>query len=248
VALYMVYRARNASTVETFLRQVGSSVVVGLWALDRPAPALQRWTLGSGGGAKFELLNRLMVLKPRLPGSYVVVGDDDVFLQGRTLGQAVRLMQASGLDLAMPAHSPISYANWSVTYRRWTSKVRRTGFVEIGPLTLLSPQSAERLLPFPDDVGMGWGLELEWRRRLGPDALMGVLDSIPMVHCVPAGSAYDREQEEQRLSEALGLAGLEDFETDVAVSLAAWRPWRAHPPWGRQDDGRGPARVRRRSS
>jgi hypothetical protein len=231
VAMYIVYRARNSQTVETFLKQVGSSVVVGLWALDRPAPALQRWTLGCGGGAKFELLNRLMVLKPPLPGSYVVFGDDDVFLQGRTLGQAVRLMEASGLDLAMPAHSPISYANWSVTYRRWTSKVRRTGFVEIGPVTLLSPEAAARLLPFPDDVGMGWGLELEWRRALGGDSQMGVLDSIPMVHCVPAGSAYDRGEEERRLAEALGQANLGDFETDVAVTLGVWRPWRRRPPW-----------------
>ena len=62
------------------------------------------------------------------------------------------------------------------------SLARETGFVEIGPVTVLRRDVAAELTPFPD-LRFGWGLDLHWAavaRERG--WTMAVVDALPVRH------------------------------------------------------------------
>jgi hypothetical protein len=100
--------------------------------------------------------------------------------------------EREGLVLAQPAHRRRSHAAWPPTRRRARSVARRTGFVEIGPVTAFAREAVAELLPFPP-LRMGWGLDNHWaavaRERGWP---IGVVDATPVAHVqAKVGAAYD---------------------------------------------------------
>lgn len=159
-------------------------VTLALGATGAPEPALAAATALDGlTGGKFENLNRLLAAAPPLAGfDWLVVSDDDVELAPRFLDRALALCERLGLDLAQPAQTMRSHAAWRVTRRRPLSLARRTDYVEIGPVTLLSRRAAAELTPFPE-LRFGWGLDNHWgalARERG--WRLGILDSLPVRH------------------------------------------------------------------
>jgi GT2 family glycosyltransferase len=143
------------------------------------------------GRGKFENLNRLLADGPP-DADWLLVVDDDVVLPPGFLDLFVDLAERTGLRLAQPAHRLHSNASWPVTRRVPGRLVRQTSFVEIGPITLLHPDTFGVLVPFPE-LRMGWGLDAHWgavaRERGWP---IGVVDATPILHLQPSGSGYDR--------------------------------------------------------
>jgi GT2 family glycosyltransferase len=127
---------------------------------------------------------------------WLLVIDDDVALPQGFLDRLLFLAERFQLDLAQPAHRARSHAAWRVTRRRAGVLARETPFVEIGPVTAFARTTFSTLLPFPDALRMGWGLDLHWAalaRERGWRC--GVLDAVAIAHtAAPAADAYSRER------------------------------------------------------
>lgn len=233
VVVLLVYRRKNASRVERLLGRVGVVADVRLWALDDVAPSLATATVGQGPGAKFELLNRLLAARPVDPSAYVVVADDDVVLVAGTVVRLVAVMEQAALDFAAPGHTWFSYRWIPVTQRRLLDRAHRTRMVEIGPIFVVAPGWRNRVMPFPDDVQMGWSLQFDWVDLQRRGCAFGVVDTVAMVHCMPAGFAYDAAAERAR-SEARSTelrVTREEWE-ECRAWAEDWRRWRPVPSWG----------------
>ncbi len=143
---------------------------------------------------KFERLSAMLQAHDLTAYDHVLLVDDDVELPRGFTDRLVWAVERAGLVLAQPAHRRHSHAAWPVTRRHLLHAARRTHFVEIGPVTLLRGPALEQLVPFPDDLTMGWGLDVHWgaiaRERGWP---IGVVDSTPLLHLNPVAGGYGRE-------------------------------------------------------
>jgi hypothetical protein len=213
VALVAVYRSRHAARLAALLQQLGPGVTVQLWCLDEPAEALRHLTVGQGPGTRFELLNRLVAGVPEpLRREGLIVSDDDYSFRVGSLDQLVAVGRRLGLDLWQPAHGRTSFANSAFVRRRPGVVLRRTTFVEQGPVLVLSPAAQAVLLPFREDIGMGWGVEIGWSRLAEQHGLrLGILDAVAIDHLPPVGG-YDRAVEAAQLRRMLEDVGLEKVE------------------------------------
>ena len=148
-----------------------------------------------GGAGKFENLNRLLAEHPAQGNDWLLVVDDDVQLPREFLDRFLFLCERFGLALAQPAHRLHSHAAWAVTRRRAGSVVRKTSFVEIGPVTAFASVTFPVLLPFPQ-LRMGWGLDVHWAAIAREHGWRcGIVDAVPISHrAAPAAAAYAREQ------------------------------------------------------
>ena len=152
-------------------------------------------TAAAGSRGKFENLNALLDGVDLAAVDWLLVVDDDVALPRGFLDVLLHVAEAAGLRLAQPAHRLHSHAAWAVTRRRPGVAARRTTFVEIGPVTAFHRETFATLLPFPEGLRMGWGLDVHWaalaRERGWP---IGVVDATPVGHTLrPAADAYPRE-------------------------------------------------------
>jgi hypothetical protein len=220
-----VYRRRNASRVTALDLPAGSTF---LWALDDPSAELREMTHGVGGGTRFELLNRLLSVRSE-SDDWLVVIDDDVILTRGTLASTVGTAVLGAFDLCGPSHSRWSYLSWGCTLHRAKSIARTTRFVEMGPCLILSPRAQRSLLPFPEDLAMGWGVEAQWA---GHDGLrLGILDAVHLRHERPVGRAnYDIDAEWTQASELLARSGFSSWQ-DMQRTLETWRYGESKPPW-----------------
>lgn len=233
-----VYRHRNAAFVQRLMGQCGDlSLHVVLWALDRPHPGLEPFTVGSGPGGKFDLVNAMLSSGSVPAGEHLVVADDDVVLARGDLRRLIDVVKAAGFGLAQPAHARHSYATFPVTRRRRLSIARLGNFVEIGPLFVVAPEWRSRVVPFPEGVGLGWGLDLRWMALADEGCSLGVVDRVTLRHCRPIGGGYDTTTETARLRQVLAQlavaddAPLLDAVTGLQRDTATWRPWHRRPPW-----------------
>lgn len=203
---------------------------MALWAIDGPAPGLARWTVGEGPGARSDLLNSLLARASLTDDCYVIVSDDDVRLTKGCLSDLLRIVRHVGLDLAQPAHSLASSANHAVTRWEPLSLYRLTALVEIGPLFVVAPRFRSRILPFPEDSGMGWGVDLIWSSLRREGCRLGVVDAIPMTHMdfshalASQKYAYDRTGEVDRLNRIMGELGYQSMD-DLQLTVARTRAW-----------------------
>lgn len=239
VLVLAVYRAANAPTVGRLVQDATArGWVVRLWALDHTAPSLAAATVGEGAGAKFPLLNRLVAGCDLDAFDWVVVADDDfVFARGSARGSAraslsdlLDVAEVAGLDLVQPAHTERSHRDIEFTVRRPFSLVRRTTFVEIGPVFAFRPPWVAEMLPFPDRHTMGWGLEVDWYDLAQRGARLGIVDSVPIRHLGRVGRAYAKDDQRAALGAILRARGLDSLR-DIQHTVGTWWPWRSVPPW-----------------
>ena len=213
VAFVCVYRRRNAAIVSRLLDRLPPSATVRLWSLDEVPPVLARHTYGQGPGSRFGLHNRLVAaIEPGDRAGGLVVADDDVEFVVGDAARLLRLGAALGFDLFQPSHSGDSFASESsraLVRKQRLAVGRRTTYVEQGPLIVLSRRAQDLLVPFPEDLGMGWGAEVRWSRAaVEHDLRLGVVDAAVIRHLVPPGGSYDTLAEEQRLADELESAGV----------------------------------------
>ena len=207
-------------------------VEIRLWALDEIAPALAHLTSGVGPGARFVLLNALITRLEAVPDALVLLDDDVRFVVG-DLPTLLAVGERAGLALWQPAHTATSEVSSGFVRRQWGCVLRRTSFVEQGPVVVVAAAAQALLLPLPEDMGMGWGVEARWEASLRRAGLpMGIVDAVALRHLVPGGAAYDMEAAEAVLSSELSAAGLgaladlqRTLETTSALrALAGVRP------------------------
>jgi exopolysaccharide biosynthesis WecB/TagA/CpsF family protein len=148
-----------------------------------------------GSAGKFENLNAILADHDVGAFDWVIAVDDDVELPRGFLDGFLHLAERHGLVLAQPAQTLGSHAAWPIVRRRALTAVRRTTFVEIGPVTAFSRAAMTDLTPFPP-LSQGWGLELHWaaiaREKGWP---MGIVDLLPVRHELrPVATGYSAER------------------------------------------------------
>jgi hypothetical protein len=226
----VVYRRRNARHVARLLRSVPTDWRVGLWALDAIAHRLARHTMGTGPGAKFDLINQLYAKATPPMDHDVVVADDDVVFERGGLRELLEVSHAAGLSLSMPAHGAGSPHSFGITRAVPGSRARLTTFVEIGPLFAVRAEDRQAFLPFPKDIGMGWGLELTWHDLSRRGYRLGVIDEFPVQHRGRVAAAYDDAPERERLARLFAARGISSWEP-VQQTLGTWSRDQPTAPW-----------------
>jgi hypothetical protein len=182
---------------------------------------LANWTIGEGPGARLELLNGLTA---QLDAGYLVVTDDDVTFSRRGLLAAIKVAHHLGMDLAQPAHGPLSRSTYEFNRFKPGILARRTMFVEQGPVLILSPTAQRTVLPFPVVDQMGWGVEVHWYAAAAQGLVLGILDAIRMTHHGRVGASYNRATADRSLAKALSsrdITSVFQMQTVLSVYSAA---------------------------
>lgn len=121
---------------------------------------------------------------------WLVITDDDIAFAPGFLDDLVALADVGDLAIAQPAHAFRSHASYAITRRRWNSLVRRTVFVEIGPLTLFRADTFATFVPFPPSRWC-YGIDLVWTELAERQGLrMGIVDGTPVRHLRPVAGSY----------------------------------------------------------
>jgi hypothetical protein len=229
-SLVGIYRARNADRVREIVQPaLDEGWTVAWWALDEVVDDLAGITAGHGPGEKLPLLNE--ILRASGPSEWLVVSDDDLAFDRGDVVELVSLCDRAGLDLAQPARTD-PFADHGITSVRRLSVARRTSFVEIGPVFAVGPAWRERIVPFPEERGMGWGLELDWHELHREGCALGIVDAVRVRHEGDRGEDYDYRAEAHRVHAELEERGFGGWH-DVQLTLATWRPWQGSPAWMR---------------
>jgi len=232
LVLVCIYRKRNAQRVTAFCRSViESGGRVFLWALDEIATGLESHTVGHGHGSRCELLNNLVEWADPGERDIVVICDDDVEFVRGDIPSLVAKSELCGFLLAQPAHSRDSNISYTFTFRAPWIRARRTRFVEIGPVVVVSAAFRSRVFPMPDDFGMGWGLEVRWHALLGSDESFGIVDDMVIRHLGMVASDYSGTVAERtRRDTILAEYGLVDTK-QICRTTGRWWSWQRRPPW-----------------
>lgn len=227
--LACIYRAQHAALVAELVDQaLGAGLVPRLWALDREQPGLAAFTVGHGAGGRGALLNSLLSGRTN-SSSCIVLADDDFEFRRGTLSTMLALGAAAALDVFQPAHDGRSHRSHDFVLGLPGSLVRKTSFVEIGPIVAMQPGAARLLLPFPEDSGMGWGEDFRWARTIEAEHLSaGIVDAVRIRHIAPPATDYDPAPELARRAASLDLHGYADSD-DAQHLLGTWPAWRRKP-------------------
>lgn len=227
-----VYRAHNVHRVRDLVRPVlDRGWTAAWWALDAVVDDLAEITVGTGAGARLPLLNEILSRAAPDPAGWLVVSDDDVTFERGNVVELVSLCTRAELDLAQPARTDTS-VDHGITSARRLSLARRTSFVEIGPVVAIGPRWRDRIVPFPEERGMGWGLELEWHELHREGCALGVVDAIRVRHEGARGEDYDYRVEAHGVHAELAERGFDGWK-DVQLTVGTWRPWQRSPRWAR---------------
>jgi GT2 family glycosyltransferase len=202
-----------------------------------------------GEAGKFENLNRLLAgeqsdgarqsrgtgLAPSVEQAgvdglaaydWLLVIDDDVVLPRGFLDRLLFLAERFDFDLVQPAHRARSHAAWRVTRRQARAVARETPFVEIGPVTAFARSTFSTLLPFPNSLRMGWGLDLHWAALARAHGWRcGVLDAVAIAHtAAPAAGAYSRAS---AIAEARGFLAERPYLNagEAQLTIQTHRAW-----------------------
>ena len=229
VVCLMVYRARNAAHAKQLISQVGRDADIRLWALDEVAPDIADMTLGCGPGGRFDHLNWLYAARPVTEGAWVVVADDDVIFVRGDIPETIAAMKLAGFNLAQPGQSLIGYWTQLFNVGRPFTKASDTNSVEIGPIFVADAAISHEILPFPENTGMGWGVEADWYQAKAKGFRIGIVDSCRMMH-LSRGGDYLIGPEMEHLSERLVAAGLHSI-WQVRSRNRRWWKWQARAPW-----------------
>jgi hypothetical protein len=125
---------------------------------------------------------------------WLLITDDDVEVPDNFLNDLIEYATRCELHIAQPAHRFLSFSTFKVTRRHWNSLVRRTNFVEIGPVTLLHRSVFASILPFPA-LRWAWGLDFHWAHLAWQrNWRLGVVDAVPLRHLRPIAESYSAGQ------------------------------------------------------
>jgi hypothetical protein len=205
-------------------------LTVALWALERVSDRLSEVTIGSGPGPRLLLLNRLYeAVAPALRGLLVLSDDDVTFVRGG-LGPLLWATKRCGFAIAQPGHAPRSHAAYEFTRSQPLTVARQTTFVEIGPIVVVSAPVRSRIMPLPEDFGMGWGVDLLWHDLVREHWRLGIVDAVSIRHLALSGVLYDTDPEQERLDALLRARRLSSVE-EIQRCLGTWRAWQWRPPW-----------------
>lgn len=171
-------------------------------AMADSASGLEQHTIATHMTAgKFQNANRLLEGVEQ-DYDWLLIVDDDVRIPPHFLSLMIEIASALDFSLSQPAQSRFSNANWQITRRRFLSLARETSFVEIGPVTLVRADAMKLLLPFPQDLRWGWGLDFHWAHVVKENGLrMGIIDAATVVHAsrkVASTYSWDAAQIEGR--------------------------------------------------
>lgn len=125
---------------------------------------------------------------------WLFIIDDDVGLPKNFTDRYIAAASLSNLVVSQPAHRFLSYATYQITRRRLGNLVRQSGFVEIGPLTVIRKEAFSALLPFPASR-WAYGIDVLWAdicRRHG--WRMGIVDAVSIRHLKPVGGSYSMDE------------------------------------------------------
>ena len=175
------------------------------------------------------LLNRLYHAIPSSSIDQLLVIDDDVVFTHGTLSSLLKAAMICDFGITQPAHTPGSWWNHRITKRRGFTLARLTSFVEVGPIFVVRGKWLSHIFPFPEDCGMGWGIELTWQDLRKEGCKLGIIDSICIEH-LALPRKYDLTIERKRLLSMLKARGLGSIE-QTQFCLGTWRPWNPEPPW-----------------
>jgi hypothetical protein len=121
---------------------------------------------------------------------WLLIVDDDIDFGAGFLDLLLAEASHRGFRLAMPAHRQPSFASFKVTLRHWGTASRRTGYVEIGPVTLLHRETFSALLPFPE-LRWAWGIDIHWANVAASRGWpIGVVDIATIRHLRPIAGTY----------------------------------------------------------
>lgn len=229
--LISIYRKKNELSVKSLVRQAElAGIGVVLWALDEPISGLSSLTVGSGPGPRLELYNRLWGTLSSAGIQQVVIADDDVVIATGSLEQFCSASIDCGFGIAQPSHCMASIHSYSFTRVRRLVLARQTTFVEPGPMFVVNEPWVRKVIPFPPNFGMGWGLWLEWQRLRVSGCKLGIVDCVSMKHLSPIARDYAIGVEQERLRTLLRQHSLLRPQ-DGQRTLGTWRVWENSPPW-----------------
>jgi hypothetical protein len=229
-AIVGIYRQQNADHVARLLepaREAGWAAA--WWALDSRSPLLDDVTVGEGAGLKLPLLNETL----RRLGSaapWTIVSDDDLAFRKGDVVRLVKACENGGLDLAQPARAPGTERSHGITAAIHWSRMRLTTFVESGPIVAIGPRCRDRILPLPDERGMGWGVEIDWFDLARNGCRLGIVDGVLIEHLGRRAEHYDDTEIRRRLLAELESRGHPLWD-GMRNTIAVWRPWQRTPPW-----------------
>lgn len=231
VLLLCIYRYKNAEVVMPHVAAAERHRwEIRLWALDEVHPELDNYSLGVGKGAKFVLLNALLSTACYANFDWILVLDDDVAIHRGSLAAFAAIAWTAGMSLAQPAHSFSRYRSFRINCCHPLSVARLTTYVEIGPVFAVSRKWMSRIVPFPEEFQMGWGLDVVWSDLVKEGARLGVVDWVTLNHLRPLAKHYDRTPEYQRMTQMLHQRGYSSLQ-QIQKTLSVWRPWHGRPPW-----------------
>jgi len=231
VAVYSVYRARNASHLMHLVRSAPAGSEFHFHALDDVAPELRIYTESSGRGARIPLLRALIDASAPAPGLDVMLIDDDAEFVRGSVGLFAGIARIAALDIAQPAHARASFGSFRSNQVDAPSTARLVRFIESGPVVLFARQAFDLLYPFPEDIQMGWGIDVWWSALQNPALRLGVIDATPVIHHGEVGIEYSNDAEQKILDRYLAEAGIDSAHAlDTNVGLT-WRPWQIRPKW-----------------
>jgi hypothetical protein len=225
-----IYRCENAEHVRRLIEPgLARGWKTAWWGLDGIHGLLEDVTVGEGPGLKLPLLNEtLRRLDSRV--EWTVVSDDDLrFLKGDVV-RLVTLCDRAGLDLAQPARAFGTQRSHEITAAVRRSRARATTFVESGPLFVVGPRFRDRILPLPEQRGMGWGVEIDWHDLRAEGCRLGIVDATPIEHLGDWGEDYDFTDMRRDLLAELETHG-HPMWAGMRETLEVWRPWQTKPRW-----------------
>jgi hypothetical protein len=92
-------------------------------------------------------------------------------------------------------------------------------------MVVIAPQFRDAVLPFPEHLGNGWGLDVEWMALCDQrDAHFGIIDAVTMQHLHPVGGDYDMAAERAMLDDVIKSTGGTSFYDRVSTTGVV-RPW-----------------------
>lgn len=147
---------------------------------------------------------------------WLLVVDDDIDFEPGFLDLLLGEAAYRGFRLAMPAHRQLSFASFLLTRRCSTSAARRTGFVEVGPVTLFHRSVFRDIIPFPEHK-WAWGIDVHWAHLAARwDWPIGVVDVTVIRHLRPVAATYPMGEAIDEARAFLGARG-EDMPREALL-------------------------------